>query len=194
MVSDSSITSQDVQDGTLTGADVQDGSLGRADVGESIIALGTLQTTTNGTFKDFTGIPSWARRVTLMFNQVSSAGAVDMLLQLGVGTTPMTSGYQSASSTLCWSSGVVTTTSSAGIPIYNNAASYFFTGVLTLHKLDDSANNWIANGSFNSPVTTLGSVVSGGLAPLSGALGMVRLTTTSGTPAFDNGSVNISWQ
>ena len=31
MVSDSSITSQDVQDGSLTGSDVQDGSLGRAD-------------------------------------------------------------------------------------------------------------------------------------------------------------------
>lgn len=51
MVSDSTITSQDVQDGTLTGADVQDSSLGRADIGESMIRLGTQQATTSGASK-----------------------------------------------------------------------------------------------------------------------------------------------
>ncbi len=93
MVSDSTITGQDVQDGSLTGSDVQDGSLGRADVGESLIRLATQQATTSGTFKEFTGIPSWARRITLALWYVSTNGAANILVQLGTGGAPTTSGY-----------------------------------------------------------------------------------------------------
>ena len=64
-VQDGSIAGADVQDASLTGADVQDGSLGRADVGESMIRLGAQQATTSGVFKESTGIPSWARGITL---------------------------------------------------------------------------------------------------------------------------------
>lgn len=78
---------------SLTGSDVQDGSLGRADVGESLIRLGTQQATTSGTFKEFTGIPSWARRVTLHLWYVSTNGAANMLVQLGTGGAPTASGY-----------------------------------------------------------------------------------------------------
>jgi hypothetical protein len=115
MVSDSTINSADVQDGSiagvdvqdasLTGSDVQDGSLGRADVGESLINLGTAVATTSGTFREITGIPSWARRVVLMLNGVSTNGTSDILIQLGVGVTPLTSGYLRGAVRIIWGAG-----------------------------------------------------------------------------------------
>lgn len=223
-VQDGSIAGADIQDGSVTGGDIQDGSVDTADLvnsavttakladsavttaklangsvtraktGESLINLATLQAATSGTTKDFTGIPSWARRVVILFNGVSSTGANDILIQLGVGTTPTTTGYQNSQSTLSYPSGIVNTTSTAGIPIFNNLGSYVFTGRIVLELLDSTANTWIVSGHLMSTVTTLGTVVSGGVITLSGSLGMVRLTTTTGTPTFDAGSVNISWE
>lgn len=214
MVTDASLTGADIQDGSLTGADIQDGSIATADLAdaavttakladssitraklsESMVNLATLQTTTSGTSKTFTGIPSWARRVTLLFHGVSTTGANDLLVQLGVGTTPTTSGYDHSQSTLSYPSGIVNTTSTTGIPIFNNLGTYVFTGRIVIERIDPSANTWVVSGTLMSTVTTIGSVVSGGLITLSGALGMVRLTTTTGTPTFDAGAVNISWE
>lgn len=193
-VQDGSVTGADVQDASLTGSDVQDGSLGRNDLGESTINLGTLQNTTSQAFRDFTGIPSWARRVVLLFNGVSTTGTSDLLIQLGVGSTPTTSGYLNGQSIFSWGSGILSSTSSAGIPIYNNAAAYAWTGRAVIERLDASSNNWVITATLNNTQTSPAALVSSGVAVLSGALGMVRLTTASGTPTFDAGSLNISWE
>lgn len=194
MVSDSTITGTDVQDASLTGADVQDASLTRADMAESTINLGTLQNTTSQTFRDFTGIPSWARRVALLFNGVSTTGTSDLLIQLGVGSTPTTSGYLNGQSIFSWGSSILNSTSAAGIPIYNNAAAYVWTGRAVIERLDASSNNWVVTVTLNNTQTSPAAVVSSGVAVLSGALGMVRLTTVLGTPTFDAGSLNIAWE
>lgn len=193
-IQDGSVTNQDLADSAVTTAKLANGSVTRAKTGESLINLATLQAATSGTTKDFTGIPSTARRVVILFNGVSSTGANDILIQLGVGTTPTTTGYQNSQSTLSYPSGIVNTTSTAGIPIFNNLGSYVFTGRIVLELLDSTANTWIVSGHLMSTVTTIGIVVSGGVITLSGSLGMVRLTTTTGTPTFDAGSVNISWE
>ena len=57
------------------------------------LVQGTAQNSTSGTAIDFTGIPSWAKRVTVVFNGVSTTSTSDILVQLGVGSTPTTSGY-----------------------------------------------------------------------------------------------------
>lgn len=191
---DGTIAGVDVQDGSLTGADVQDGSLGRADMGESTISLGALQNATSQTFRDFTSIPSWARRVVLLFNGVSTTGISDLLIQLGVGSTPTTSGYLNGQSIFSWGSGILSSTSTAGIPIYNNAAAYTWTGRAVIERLDASSNNWVVTVTLNNTQTSPAAVVSSGVAVLSGALGMVRLTTVLGTPTFDAGSLNIAWE
>lgn len=193
-IQDASITGTDIQNGSVTGADIQDASLNRADMGESTINLGTLQNTTSQTFRDFTGIPSWARRVVLLFNGVSTTGASDLLIQLGVGSTPTTSGYLNGQSIFSWGSGILSSTSSAGIPIYNNAAAYVWSGRVVIERLDASSNNWIVTATLNNTQTSPAAVVSSGVAVLSGALGMVRLTTALGTPTFDAGSLNIAWE
>lgn len=196
MVTDASLTGADIQDGSINTGDLADGAVTRAKTGESLIRLGTLQATTSGTSRDFTGIPSWARRIVLLLNGVSTnaSSTDDLLIQLGVGTSPTTSGYQNAQSTLSYPTGILSVTSTAGIPIFYNFNAYSFTGRVVIELLDSTANTWLVNGVVITTLSTIGTIISGGAITLSGALGMVRLTTTSGTATFDAGSVNISWE
>ena len=189
-VQDGSIANADVQDASLTGADVQDGSLGRNDVGESLIRLGTQQATTSGVFKEFTGIPSTARRITLALWYVSTNGAANILVQLGTSGAPTTSGY-AGYSVFSWASGIVPVSSTAGIPIFNNAASYSHFGHLTFTNV--GGNAWVASGQFVTGGTQ-GAIASGGVIELAGVLNYLRIVTANGTDVFDAGAVNISWE
>lgn len=156
------------------------------------LTLDTAKASTSGTNIDFTGIPVWARRVTVIFNGISTNGANDILVQLGVGSTPTTSGYNGGQSILSWPSGVVSATSSAGIPIFNNAATYVFYGQMVL--LNITGNTWVGSGLVVSTTGATSTVSSGGSIALSGSLGMIRITTSTGTPTFDAGSINIMYE
>lgn len=179
-----------VADSSLTGSDVQDGSLTRDDMGQSLIRVGTQQATTSGVFKEFTSIPSWARRITVALWYVSTNGASNILVQLGTGGVPTTSGY-AGYSVFSWASGVVPVSSTAGIPVFNNAASYSHFGELTFTNV--GGNAWVASGQFVTGGTQ-GSIVSGGVIDLAGVLNYLRIVTANGTDAFDAGAVNITWE
>ena len=56
------------------------------------LVLGTAQNSTSGTSIDFTGIPSWVKRVTVMFNGVSTSGTSAPQIQIGSGAF-VSSGY-----------------------------------------------------------------------------------------------------
>lgn len=171
---------------------VPDGSITRAKVAESMVRLGSIQNTTGNNVYDWTNIPSWARRVTLMLYGVSSSGSLDLHVQLGVGTTPLTSGYINAASVLTWGSGVVSSTSSFGIPLYNNSPVYVWTGLVVMEKFEATANNWVVSARLTSSSGVIASVVSNGIAPLSGDLGIVRLSGQGNN--LDAGYANISWE
>jgi hypothetical protein len=192
MVSDSTITTTDVQDGSLTGADIQDASVQGADLaaGATAIARDTAKTSTSGVAVQFTGIPSWARRITVAFNNVSTNGTTNILVQLGTGGTPTTSGY-TGNSVFSWASGVVPVSSTAGIPIFNNAASYNHFGHLVLTNI--SGNTWLASGEFVT-AGTQGSIISGGVVTLAGVLDYLRVVTANGTDTFDAGSINVFFE
>lgn len=157
----------------------------------SVISLGTQQATTSGTFKDFTAIPSWARQVTVAFQSVSTNGTADILVQLGAGGTPTTSGY-TGQSAFSWSGGTGTTTSADGIPVFNNDPGFLHFGHLTF--LNVNGNDWLASGHFATGGSYQGATVSSGVIQLSGVLDNLRVLTANGTDAFDAGSVNIAWQ
>lgn len=215
MVTDGTITGADIQDSSVTGADIQDGTINTADLadsavttaklanssvtraklGESTINVSAAQPTQSGTVKDFTGIPSTARRVVLLLYGVSTSGTSDLLIQLGGGTTPITSGYINGQSIFAYASGVLSSTSTAGIPIYNNSASYVWSGRVVMELLEPGLNNWVVTATLNNTVTSPSMVVSSGIAALgANVLGMVRLTTASGTPTLDAGYASISWE
>lgn len=162
---------------------------------ESTINITAAQATQSGTFKDFPGIPSTARRVVLLLYGVSTNGTSDLLVQLWGGVTPANATYINTQSVFAWGSGVLSSTSSAGIPIYNNAASYVWTGRVVMELLEPGLNNWVVTATLNNTITSPSMVVSSGIAALgANALNFVRLTTASGTLTLDAGYASLSWE
>ena len=154
----------------------------------SQLVLATAQTTTSGTTKDFTGIPSWVKRITVMFSGLSTNGTSVIQFQLGSGSI-QTTGYISQAWTASSSGGV----STSGIYIAGStAAANIYTGVITI--VTPGSNLWVATGIQNiENASNVGYQLSGRVT-LSGALDRVRLTTVNGTDTFDAGSVNILWE
>ncbi len=150
------------------------------------LILGTSQVTTRGTSKDFTGIPAWAKRVKVMLNGVSTNGSPDIIVQLGVGSSPTTAGYAAFSQT-----GSTGGSLTRGFAVsQSTSAATAKTGCIELVHM--GGNIWGESGivaGSNSIVS-----VSAGSLALGGVLGMIRLTTVNGTDTFDAGSLNITWE
>lgn len=151
--------------------------------------LSTAVTATSGTSIDFTNIPSWVTRITVMFSGVSTTGTGTVIIQLGTGSTPtyQTSGYlgntQNGTGNLNWSSGMPTGT--------DGGATYVRHGVVTISTL--SSNTWAAGISIGqSDSGRVGS--GGGSVLLSATLTAVRITTVGGTDTFDAGTINIMYE
>jgi hypothetical protein len=142
---------------------------------------------TSGSTIDFTNIPSWVKRITVMYNGVGLSGTDDLLVQLIVGGTPVTSGYTSVSASVAGTSS--SGSSSAGFNIRFKTAGDLCYGALYIVNL--TGNTWVSNHVVyrNSTNTSMG----GGGVALSGAVTGIRLLTT-GTNTYDAGSINIMYE
>ena len=162
-------------------------------LGGSLITSGTAVASTSGTSIDFTSIPSWVKRVTVMFSGVSTNGTSIVQVQIGAGSVT-TSGYTSytayAGGTTAGSNIISTGCAfDAGSP--NAGVIRYGTMVLSLV----SSNNWIfslTSGLLNTG--TAYSITGGGGIALGGTLDRVRITTVNGTDTFDAGSINILYE
>jgi hypothetical protein len=155
------------------------------------LTSGTAIAATSGTALDFTGIPSWAKRITVMFNQVSTSGSSLPIVQLGAGSVT-TSGYSSAASTNGATSSNITT----GL-LVNGRGSAGSARIGNLIIVNISSNTWVMSGvtGANDAATPNYDTwsVYGSIA-LSGTLDRVRITTVNGTDTFDAGSINILYE
>jgi hypothetical protein len=152
---------------------------------------GTAQASTSGTSIDFTGIPSWVKRITVMVQGLSFAGASGQCrVQIGTGGVLTTTGYTSDSISVAAANTCNTASYSNGLAIFNgNVAADTLWGVTTITNL--SGNTWIA--TFNSCRSDSGSSRSGtGFIALGGVLDIVSVVATSGS--FDAGTINILYE
>lgn len=152
------------------------------------IVSGTAVASTSGTSIDFTSIPSWVKRITVMFNGVSTNGTSPPMIQIGAGSVD-TSGYACTGSTINATPGVSVYTTGFTIRSGNATAALLGTFVLTLI----GSNSWVCSGNFGDTGTTTMYTV-GGSRALSGTLDRVRITTVNGTDTFDAGSINLLWE
>jgi len=155
----------------------------------SAIVSGTAQASTSGTSIDFTGIPSWAKRITVMFNGVSVSGTSSPLVQLGDSGGVENTGYLSYSTVT--DTGSATTSSTAGIIIFSNTAAANIYGIMTFVLF--SGNTWLASGEVSVGTSVRTSTFAGNKT-LSTTLDRVRITTVGGTDTFDAGSINILYE
>tara|TARA_R110000772_G_scaffold53560_1_gene122512 strand:+ start:503 stop:1027 length:525 start_codon:yes stop_codon:yes gene_type:complete len=154
------------------------------------ITSGTAQASTSGTSIDFTGIPSWVKRVTVIFNNVRTNGGSNYVIQIGSGSVT-TTGYASACSFSGASMSGTNTTS--GFPMWRGSSGEIQTGLFTICLI--SGTTYIGSGVFGYSSAQSYSTQGGGLSPaLSSALDRVRITTANGTDTFNLGSINILYE
>lgn len=154
----------------------------------NIIKSGVAVNSTSGTSIDFTGIPSWVKRVTVMLADVSTNGSDYLLVRLGTASGIEASAiYYSmtgANTTSATASAVNYTT---GFGIQSGNASNQVIGQYVISNV--TGNTWIASGTFTG--NTSACIFAVGRVSLSGGLTRLRVTSTGGTDAFDAGSINI---
>jgi hypothetical protein len=151
----------------------------------------TSQASTSGTSIDFTGIPSWVKRITVMFNGVSTNGTSLKQIQIGTSGGVEATGYLGASIQLTDATSVNAATITTGFGIRSPNAADTINGAVVITNL--TSNTWVAQGSLTDSSRGAGYLV-GGAKGLSGVLDRVRITTVNGTDAFDAGSINILYE
>ena len=150
------------------------------------ITQGTAVASTSGTSIDFTGLPAWVKKITVMFAGVSTNGSSNFLVQIGYQSPVTSTGYVSGSTI-----GTTSSFSTAGMVITTGAAGNTWGGVMTLATL--GSNVWVATHGVGRSIDG-GSSSGGGNVTLSGTLDRVRITTVNGTDTFDAGTVNILYE
>jgi hypothetical protein len=160
--------------GNLTGSLTQGGSL----------TLATAQAA-SGTAVDFTGIPSWVKRITIILDSLSTGGASNILFQIGASSFE-TTGYNSYGNT-----GAGATTSTAGFILITGGSTTNLTGHIFLSKINGST--WVCSG-VGASMAISNQFTLGGVKTITGTLARLRLTTVSGTDTFDAGTINIAYE
>jgi hypothetical protein len=153
----------------------------------SLISSATA-TSASGNYIDFTGIPSWAKRITVMFNGVSTNGTSNYLVQLGDSGGIETSGYQSTAMDRTDE----TQSTSGFIMSSGTADSILIDGAMTIVLFSSSTNAWVEGGTVSRRDGGIWDFA--GSKTLSATLDRVRITTVNGTDYFDAGTVNILYE
>jgi hypothetical protein len=156
------------------------------------LTAGTAVASTSGTSINFTDIPSWVKRITVMFQGVSTNGTSVVRIQLGTSSGVTTSGYLGAATTMA--SSVATTNFTAGFDENasgGSAAASIRHGSYAIQNL--TSNTWTCNGLIGFSNEIRFNTIAGSVA-LAGILDRVRITTANGTDTFDAGSINILFE
>jgi hypothetical protein len=153
----------------------------------SVITLGTVNTASGVTSKAFTGIPSWATRITMTFVNVTPTAA-NTIIQIGSASgSYKTTGYTSVGQVVYSASGA-TVTSVEGFSIYT-FNGYVASGQATLVR--QTGDVWTCTHmlTYNDAGIGLGS----GYVDLGADIDRIRLYSETGTPTF-SGNVNILYE
>ena len=156
------------------------------------ITQATAVASTSGTSIDFTGIPAWAKRITLMFSGVSTNSSSNVQVQLGDAGGIETSGYLGTGSAL-GASTVSSALLTSGFPITTGgiATTVILQGSVIISYV--GSNTWTSQGNVGtSDVARV--YVHGSAKTLSDTLTQVRITTVNGTDTFDAGTINIMYE
>lgn len=180
LAADGSTTITTLTGTTITGTSVRGG-----------ITVGTAVASTSGTSIDFTSIPSYVKRITVMFySGVSTNGTSHIQVQIGAGSI-VTTGYLSSTLAPVVGSTTAGAAVTTGFMIYQDNAPDVRNGAMVLTSA--GSNTWVSSGSFAITNRVIGSFSAGSIV-LGGTLDRVRITTINGTDTFDAGSINISYE
>ena len=155
------------------------------------VTSGTTVASTSGTSIDFTSLPTWIKRITVMFNGAGTNGSSNKQIQLGTSSGVVTSGYKSTCSLIYGTNNCVVDSITSGFLMRSDGAADELNGHYVFTLL--GSNIWIGTTVFNNYSNSR--VWQGaGQISLGGTLDRVRITTVNGTDTFDTGSINILYE
>jgi hypothetical protein len=171
-----------------TGTSAFGGTVTQGGVASERIVRGTAQTTSGANTYGFTGIPSWAQRLTLVFSGVLNTGGT--FINLGSGSYA-SSGYSTFETRTA--SNAVSTFASTVNNGWAVGASTALSGSVVFTLVNSATNAWaISGGFYSSSASTM--YTYGGFIALTGALDRVQIYGGSGLTNFTGGSVNIIYE
>lgn len=153
---------------------------------------GTAQTP-SGSSVDFTGIPSWVKRITMVMTDVSFAAAGVARIRLGTSGGLVSTGYGGIifainTSPTITATGLNVTPEGVGGIVSTGAATTINAQFIIVNV---TGNTWQCNGGAARTGDTSGNFGNGFIA-LAGTLDRVSLVATTST--FDGGTINILYE
>jgi hypothetical protein len=186
-IADAQVTTAKILDANVTTAKIADANVTPAKLSQPFV-LAASQASTSGTFIDFTGIPSTAKRITMMISGLSTSGTNAILVRLGDSGGFENTGYLGATAEIRATPDVNNDTS--GILVSPSpSASDVWHGAVTISKV--TGNRWVATvtGGLSN---TNNAFAGGSTKELSDTLTSVRLIASGDT--FDAGTISISYE
>jgi hypothetical protein len=175
----------------IVSASIENASVTPTDLAQPLTS-GTAVASTSGTSIDFTGIPSWVKRITVMLNGISTNGSSGLQVQIGAGSVT-TTGYASVSTYSGATNAAGGTAATSGFTTQIGNAAILATGHFLITNI--SGTTWICSHLIGINVTgTIYTMSGSGSLALGGSLDRVRITTVGGTDTFDAGSINILYE
>jgi hypothetical protein len=159
-------------------------------INQATLTSGTAVASTSGTSVDFTGFPSWAKRITISLVGVSVSGTSAPLFQIGDSGGVETSGYLGVGTFTAAAGSTGATNYTAGFGVESGVAANILHGSIVLSLVNASTNTWAAAGTFGTSNSAASFSVAGSKS-LSATLDRVRITTIGGADTFDAGSINV---
>jgi hypothetical protein len=156
----------------------------------SYATYGTLKTSTSGSAVNFTGIPSWARRITVVLHRVSLTGTDALLVQIGGSGGIETTGYLS-NALLRQSGSAARSGSTSGFIIRSSSGSQQASVRMVLTKISNTDNSWVA--CHGGAVSFTAFHVGGGRKTIASTLDRLSVVP-SGSDTFDLGSINLVYE
>jgi hypothetical protein len=156
-------------------------------IAQNLTVTTPVATTSGATVELSTSIPSWAKRVVVLFSGVSLSGSDSLLVQVGNSGSYVTSSYNSGSES---AAGVSqgTTFSANGMVIFGGSASRAYSGAMTFTRF--ASGEWVATHAFASGSDI---AVGSGIVTGAGTLTRIRLAA-SGANTYDAGSACVVWE
>ena len=149
--------------------------------------------TTEINFNGANGIPSWAERITLMFDQLGTTSTGVPTIRLGGSGGIESSGYSSILSNTTASAIATKLSSTTGFEIVATGLSTNrIVGQYVLTHFGE--DNWIITGSMQPGLTVVGQQFITGRKSIASTLTRLQVTTTGGTDTFNAGSINIMYE
>lgn len=155
----------------------------------SVLTSGTSQSASGATVS-FTGIPSWARRITILLSGVSTVAAGLPAIRAGSGSYEA-SGYDSVNNAIGATSVGSSASATTSWDLQNSGGSAnVYTGQVVITKV----NGTLYTISGQVRYSTLSTALSVGFKTFAGTIDRVQLLMSTGADTFNGGTMNVMWE